>query len=371
MRTSFSRPAFTLIELLVVIAIIAILIALLVPAVQKVRQAAATTQSTNNLKQLALACHAYHGAYKYLPYNGGANNATGADNTSGSWAYQILPYVDQQPLYDSQNGALPANWSTGLAVFMCPLRGRLGYVNGAGGSPGTSIIPPGGTYTLSPVTAATTDYGEATNAGVSGAFVLWDFSGGGGFVEWDNNTITNWNWIFSGSNIGFTFTNGSGVPLTVTIWSGNAGAGGAAAGGGGPTTDYGINPWINSPTGTINAVTTKPTMTVLSLADGTSNIVLLGHIYYAKSEYETTASNGTTLMPIFSGGTLGSSRSSNGGTAATWLQDGAASSSNQWGSPLSGGGLMAMADGSVHMIPYATSLTSYLVPNSGVVAPVN
>src|ERR1700683_2251754 len=102
MRKSYSaRPAFTLIELLVVIAVIAILIALLVPAVQKVRYVAARTQSTNNLKQCALASHAYHDAWKYLPFNGVAS-ATNTDNTSGSWAYQILPYLDQQPLYDSQ-----------------------------------------------------------------------------------------------------------------------------------------------------------------------------------------------------------------------------------------------------------------------------
>src|SRR5438445_13750405 len=134
------RPSFTLIELLVVIAIIAILIGLLVPAVQKVREAAARMQCTNNYKQIALACHTYADAKKTLPPGWSHDTSPFPNRQSDSLWYHLLPYLEQQPLFNLGTPANPVVNSDGytyktavvevgpvvVPMYLCPSDGTNG-----------------------------------------------------------------------------------------------------------------------------------------------------------------------------------------------------------------------------------------------------
>src|SRR5262245_11859986 len=103
MKRLHSR-GFTLIELLVVIAIIAVLIALLLPAVQMAREAARRAQCRNNLKQIGLAFHNYLGSHQVFPMGSYLGPVSTTElNRATTWALAVLPYMEQNDIYNAIN----------------------------------------------------------------------------------------------------------------------------------------------------------------------------------------------------------------------------------------------------------------------------
>jgi len=238
------RSGFTLIELLVVIAIIAVLIALLLPAVQQARESARRTQCRNNLKQIGLACHNFHDNRNFLPPSHIGYYQQSTRIYGQTWMFLVLPYMDVTVAADRDDGwAWQCGdncWSGGyqavncvVPTYFCPSRrspmrqtvpniGVANVLHSTWTNAATQIYP-----------GSCSDY--AGNAGSAATFAI------PGVV-----------------NPPFGAGNGAFSPAIVSDFvTGNAGT-------------------MNTSTGTNQKVRWTHTVTLSSVRDGSSNVILVG-----------------------------------------------------------------------------------------------
>ena len=182
-RPSPTCRGFTLVELLVVVAILAALMALVIPAVQGVRESGRRMQCQGNVRQLAQACRNYENANGTLPTQGdggwpgsaqnggrlGDPNATGL--AAGGWLYVILPFIEQQPLFDlgfgltstALHNQMKIRIGTAVPLYTCPNRGSPlfqppTYVAGAQAIGFLNASSPVQVFATNPASAARSDY---------------------------------------------------------------------------------------------------------------------------------------------------------------------------------------------------------------------
>ncbi|MFV2068401.1 MAG: DUF1559 domain-containing protein [Pirellulales bacterium] len=186
-----AAKGFTLVELLVVIAIIGILVALLLPAVQSAREAARRMSCGNNTKQIGIALHNYHDTFKSFPTaaiwkseRDRAAPTLGARNFT--WIAQILPFMEQGPLYDQIDFKYPLWGSSGGSRLQPPPTDSQFTSNGEAIA---SVTIPG---FLCP-----SDPGFGGGAGSSPQFVGWSNYAGAEGYDWWQRRGHPWSGVFN------------------------------------------------------------------------------------------------------------------------------------------------------------------------------
>lgn len=209
------RKGFTLIELLVVISIIGVLIGLLLPAVQAARKAARRAQCLSNMRNVGLALNAFANAKNAYPAAGtfGENAKTpspsaitafygswpiiasggpglGKDGEDAgplySWVVDILPYLDNQDLYNQYNRSRvyydsPANFSGRWVNATATANDKIASTSiGVLTCPDDLTVVPGQGNLSYVVNGGYVPYLGATNVGWSGSQLggSWNTAGG-------------------------------------------------------------------------------------------------------------------------------------------------------------------------------------------------
>jgi type II secretory pathway pseudopilin PulG len=135
-----ARKGLSIVELLIVLGIIAVLIGLLLPAVQAVRQRAEDMVCKNNLHQIGEAAANYWETTGHLP-------GPGSSGIVGGWTIELLPYIDQKPLYDQITPGTPISAAPDVLlrqprIYSCPVRSSLEAWNPSAMDPSNYVFVP-------------------------------------------------------------------------------------------------------------------------------------------------------------------------------------------------------------------------------------
>jgi prepilin-type N-terminal cleavage/methylation domain-containing protein len=134
-RSYRGRAGVTLVEVLVVVAIIAILMGVLLPSIQHAREAGRATACRQNLRQIGLAAHVFHGATRafpparILPRPGDVPQLS-CGGQEPTWFIHLMPYLEEhagggwnvyEPFAQHPNSLR----ATPVSVYVCPTRRSL------------------------------------------------------------------------------------------------------------------------------------------------------------------------------------------------------------------------------------------------------